>query len=113
MLSDFQYCIQLMLKNQTNIKTHPKQFNDKYHDFHCTSPYALFITTQTVLGFNVAPGSPASVIAILAADLYGLVPTADALVVWRNRDVKACVKPFCRRMWNIFKHCTDQLYIFH
>ena len=24
MLSDFQYCIQLMLKNQVNIKTHPK-----------------------------------------------------------------------------------------
>ena len=37
MLSDFQYCIQLMLKNQTNIKTHPKNFNDKYHDFHCNS----------------------------------------------------------------------------
>ena len=36
MLSDFQYCIQLMLKNQANIKTHPKNFNDKYHDFHCT-----------------------------------------------------------------------------
>ena len=35
MLSDFQYCIQLMLKNQSNIKTHPKNFNDKYHDFHC------------------------------------------------------------------------------
>ena len=35
MLSDFQYCIQLMLKNQVNIKTHPKNFNDKYHDFHC------------------------------------------------------------------------------
>ena len=37
MLSDFQYCIQLMLKNQANIKTHPKNFNDKYHDFHCTT----------------------------------------------------------------------------
>ena len=37
MLSDFQYCIQLMLKNQANIKTHPKKFNDKYHDFHCTA----------------------------------------------------------------------------
>ena len=37
MLSDFQYCIQLMLKNQANIKTHPKNFNDKYHDFHCMS----------------------------------------------------------------------------
>ena len=36
MLSDFQYCIQLMLKNQVNIKTHPKKFNDKYHDVHCT-----------------------------------------------------------------------------
>ena len=35
MLSDFQYCIQLMLKNQANNKTHPKIFNDKYHDFHC------------------------------------------------------------------------------
>ena len=35
MLSDFQYCIQLMLKNQANIKTHSKNFNDKYHDFHC------------------------------------------------------------------------------
>ena len=34
-LSDFQCCIQLMLKNQVNIKTHPKNFRDKYHDFHC------------------------------------------------------------------------------
>ena len=34
-LSDFQYCIQLMLKNQANIKTHPKKNYDKYHDFHC------------------------------------------------------------------------------
>ena len=25
-----------MLKNQVNVKTHPKNFNDKYHDFHCT-----------------------------------------------------------------------------
>ena len=33
--STTQYCIQLMLKNQANIKTHPKNFNDKYHDFHC------------------------------------------------------------------------------
>ena len=24
-----------MLKNQANIKTHPKNLNDKYHDFHC------------------------------------------------------------------------------
>ena len=37
MLSDFQYCIQLMLKNQANIKTHSKNFNDKYHDFHCSA----------------------------------------------------------------------------
>ena len=44
-----------------------------------TSPYLVFITTQTVLGFDVAPGSLASVIAILAIDLFGLVPIADAL----------------------------------
>ena len=73
-----------------------------------TSPYVIFVATKAVLGFDVAPGSPASVIAILAFDLYALVPTVDALVIWRNRDVKACVKPFCRRMWNTFKHCTDQ-----
>ena len=39
MLSDFQYCIQLMLKNQVHIKTHPKNFNDKYHDFHCIAQF--------------------------------------------------------------------------
>ena len=28
-LSDFQYCILLMFKNQVNIKTHPKKFKNR------------------------------------------------------------------------------------
>ncbi|KAL5502586.1 hypothetical protein EMCRGX_G009386 [Ephydatia muelleri] len=41
---------------------------------------------------------------ILIGDLYTLVPIADALVVWRNRDVKECAIAACRRMRQVLQN---------
>ena len=71
-----------------------------------TSPYVTFVFMKAVLGFDVAAGSLASVAAILTADVYLLVPIADALVIWRNRDVKECIKPLYQKMCKIFKQST-------
>ena len=45
-----------------------------------------------------------SVVEILIGDLYALVPIADALVVWRNRDVKECAIAACRRMRQVLQN---------
>eukprot|EP00731_Ephydatia_muelleri_P001979 Em0001g1979a len=47
---------------------------------------------------GMLPGSPASLIGQLIFDLYNLIPTADALIIWRNRDVKERAMYLCRRI---------------
>ena len=70
-----------------------------------TLPYFTFVFAKSihVLNFDAAADSPASFIAILLRDVYVLVPVADALVVWRNTEVKECALSLCKRMYKVFK----------
>ena len=70
-----------------------------------TSPLASIVAARSM---NMLPaatiGSPIiTLLEALFGDLFILVPTADALVVWRNKDVKACVMSLWRRACNTFK----------
>ena len=68
-----------------------------------TLPYFTFVSAKSILNFDVVAGSPASLVAILLRDVYILVPVADALVVWRNAEVKECALSLYRRMYKVFK----------
>lgn len=43
-----------------------------------------------------------SAIVLLLIDLHLLVPTADAIIVWRNRDVKESAMRMCRKILNTY-----------
>ena len=69
-----------------------------------TLPSATMISTKSILSLPSATiESPITVLSVLLSDLYTLVPTADALVVWRNRDVKECAMTLWKRARKIFK----------
>ena len=68
-----------------------------------TLPYFTFVSAKSILNFDVVADSPASLVAILLRDLYTLVPVADALVVWRNTEVKERALSLCKRMYKVFK----------
>ena len=64
-----------------------------------TLPLTIFIALSSLI-----PGFDATgLAATLATDLYILVPVVDALVIWRNRDVKECAMSLCRRTCKVFK----------
>eukprot|EP00731_Ephydatia_muelleri_P006392 Em0003g640a len=63
-----------------------------------TTPYLALLFAKITLPFDT------SVVEILIGDLYTLVPIADALVVWRNRDVKECAIAACRRMRQVLQN---------
>ena len=66
-----------------------------------TTPFLAFQTAKLMLQFDTLA---ASLVEILVGDLYALVPIADALVVWRNRDVKECAMAACRRMRQVLQN---------
>ena len=68
-----------------------------------TLPYAIFVSAKGILEFTVAAGTPISLLAILMNDLQVLVSITDALVVWRNTEVKACAKSLYQRACKILK----------
>ena len=63
-----------------------------------TTPFLALQIAKIKLQFDT------SVVEILIGDLYALVPIADALVVWRNRDVKECAMAACRRMRQVLQN---------
>ena len=58
-----------------------------------TSPYVVFIAA---LHFD---GTAYLLIGTTIGDLYALVPIADTLVVWRNRDVYECAVSLCKKIF--------------
>ena len=69
-----------------------------------TLPSTTMISAKSILSLpSEMIGSPISVLSVLFNDLYTLVPTADALVVWRNRDVKEYAMSLWRKARKIFK----------
>ena len=63
-----------------------------------TTPYLALLFAKITLPFDT------SVVEILVGDLYTFVPIADAVVVWRNRDVKECAIAACRRMRQVLQN---------
>ena len=61
-------------------------------------PYIIFAGAHV----PVSPGSPAFLIALLVGDMYLLIPIVDAIVVWRNRDIKESAMTLYKRMRNMF-----------
>ena len=49
---------------------------------------------------------PVSIIALLIADLYLLIPTADGLAVWRNTYVKERAMALWKRIRNFWERCV-------
>ena len=72
-----------------------------------TQPYFTFFSAKSILNFDVATDSPASLVAILLGDVYILIPVADTLVVWRNTEVKERALSLCKRMYKVFKTSTE------
>ena len=70
-----------------------------------TLPLASIVAARSMNMLSAATiGSPTiRLLEALFGDLFILVPTADALVVWRNKDVKACFMSLWRRACNTFK----------
>ena len=68
-----------------------------------TLPYFTFYSAKSILHFDVAADSPTFLVATLLGDVYTLVPVADALVVWRNTEVKDRALSLCKRMYKVFK----------
>ena len=68
-----------------------------------TLPRVASVTVKGSRLIGVTAGSRLALLDILLSDLYGLAPTADALVVWRNTEVKECAKSLYRRVYKIFK----------
>ena len=64
-----------------------------------TLPATIFLALNSLTSEFDATGLAAT----LALDLYLLVPVVDALVIWRNRDVKECAMSLCKRTCKIFK----------
>ena len=67
-------------------------------------PYIIFAGAHV----PVRPGSPASLIALLVGDMYLLIPTVNAIVVWRNRDIKESAMTLYKRMRNMFVQCVSK-----
>ena len=67
-----------------------------------TLPMIIAASIAIVLGLGTT-NLTVSLMTLVAGDLYTLTSVADALVVWRNRDVKECAKCLCRRMYKAFK----------
>ena len=68
-----------------------------------TLPFFIFVSAKSVDVIDVAADSPASLVAILLRNVYTLVPVADALVVWRNTEVKGRALSLWKRMYKVFK----------
>ena len=68
-----------------------------------TLPFQLFFAAKITIHFPTPAGSPIALLGVLVFDIYALVPIADALVIWRNRDVKECAMSLWRSACKIVK----------
>ena len=68
-----------------------------------TLPRVALLTAKGGGRIDVTSSPFLALLDILLSDLYGLAPIADALVVWRNTEVKECTKSLYRRVHKIFK----------
>ena len=71
-----------------------------------TSPYVIFTAAEKTLHFD---GTAYFLIGAMTGDLYALVPIADTLVIWRNRDAYECTVSLCKK---IFKVVTNAKFEF-
>ena len=62
-----------------------------------TLPLDTYMTARIMFNFDETK-QVVSLIAVLFADLYLLIPVVDALVIWRNRDVKDCAMSLCKSL---------------
>lgn len=63
--------------------------------FLLTLPYASLETASLLFGVDKTN----YLVSLLFNDVYTLIPVADALVVWRNREVKKCALSLCKRIF--------------
>ena len=69
-------------------------------------PRIALVTAKGARRIDVTTSSPLALFDILLSDLYALLPSSDALVVWRNREVKERTKSLYKRVCKIFKPFT-------
>ena len=71
-----------------------------------TFPSIVFHIAKSFHRIDVTSSPLLALLDVLLSDLHALLPTADALVVWRNTEVTECTKSLYRRSCKIFKPVT-------